>query len=455
MFLRSLYSTSKIWLGLILLPWIAGAAEFGIAAKYAKDQNLLYDPDVLLFWDYEDGENFRYGWQSGISYYQRTNNPADVFLGNYSIRADLYAGTMGYPADVHLLAKPETCLYQRWYRKLEPGFQLTLNGLKNHGFGGYGPGHSATEIYRTRPDGTNTFWAIVDPTPDEQGNMRTAVYYYHPDQAGGYGDLNRFGPIIQTGVWYCIEMMVKMNTIGQRDGELKVWVNGNLEFSRTNMRWRTISPLAINVVSDLVYNGIPKNQAIWFDNRAIARKYIGPASGAGPNAPPIPTTILPVPRDTIMPSVTGLFPVANATEVSAKTLIQFHLKDDRDVDSTTIVLKVNGQAVKPKITGFQRDLTVTYPNQIGYPSGSVVSIVVNAKDVSGNSMPTYNYSFTIAGTPRIAMRPVPNPVTNSQMSEFDPLGRECLVRNGGRPANANGVYLVKDRSKALRLITAK
>ncbi len=267
-------------------------------------------------------------------------------------------------------------------------------------------------------------YAIIYMTADN----RTGLYYYHPDQQGGWGDQVTFGPTIETGRWYCYELMVKLNTPGPYNGEMKCWVDGNLVHSNTSLRWRTVSSLAINLVLDHTYNPVLKTQNVHFDNRVVARKYIGPASGTGPNSPPIPTTILPVPRDTIMPNVSNLFPAANATGVSAKTMITFHIKDDRGVDSTALILKVNGQAIKPKITGFQKDLTVTYPNPAGYASGSVVSVAINAKDVSGNSMPTYNYSFTITGVPGIADRP-PFALAKTVITKqaFDMLGRSVSV----------------------------
>lgn len=447
---------------LLALSTHTGAVEYGIAAKYVKDQNLIYDPGVICFWDYEDGLNFRYGWQSGIPHYVLGNNPANVLLGKYSIRADLYEGTHGYGGNhFYLLEKPELIMYQRWYRKLEVGTQYTVYGLKNHGMGGYGPGHSATEVFGgagNRPDGTDKFWAISGPGLDGDGNIRAGVYYYHPDQIGGYGDGGVFGPILEIGVWHCIELMVKMNTIGQKDGEIKVWVNGNPEFSRTGMRWRDIPELAINVVTDLVYNPIPKDEAIWFDNRVVARKYIGPASGAGPNAAPIPANPPPAPRDTLVPVVSNIYPAPNATGVAAKTVLSFTIKDDRGVDSNTIVLRVNGQNAKPRITGYQRELSITYPYSL--PAGIVVPCSIDAKDVSGNTMPTKSYSFTVVGTPGITERAIASKANELRVKKAcDLLGRKMKIDPGkpsaGRRAQGAHVSYGSDKKARFTVVVPK
>lgn len=454
MFLRSHYSVSKIWLGLLLLNCLASAAEFGIAAKYAKDQNLAYDPDVIALWDYEDGENFRYGWAGGLRGYSRSTDPANLLLGQNSLKSVLYEGTNGN-GDYMIIAS-ENSLFQRWYMKLDAGFQFSATGMKIHGFGGYGTGQSPTVVQGAagiRPDGTNKMYAIIYMTADN----RTGLYYYHPDQRGGWGDQVTFGPTIETGRWYCYEIMVKVNTPGQYNGEMKCWLDGNLVHSNTSLRWRTVNSLAINLVLDHTYNPVVKNQNVHFDNRVVARKYIGPASGTGPNSPPIPTTILPVPRDTILPSVGNLFPAANATDVAAKTMITFHIRDDRGVDSTSLLMKVNGAAVKPKVTGFQRDLTVTYPNPAGYASGSVVTVAINAKDISGNSMPTHNYSFTIAGTPGIA-RGVPIVLqqnADAKTKAFDMLGRSIATDKNKGTLQTRGAYVEQENSRNAKRRIAK
>ena len=49
---------------------------------------------------------------------------------------------------------------------------------------------------------------------------RPGCYYYHPHQRGGYGDGGRFGPRFELGKWHCFEMMLKVNDVGEKNGEI-------------------------------------------------------------------------------------------------------------------------------------------------------------------------------------------------------------------------------------------
>lgn len=50
----------------------------------------------------------------------------------------------------------------------------------------------------------------------------------------------------QRGEWTHIKQYVKMNTIGQKDGILKVWVNDKLKANYTKMIYRTKQNLGID-----------------------------------------------------------------------------------------------------------------------------------------------------------------------------------------------------------------
>lgn len=58
--------------------------------------------------------------------------------------------------------------------------------------------------------------------------------YYHPDQWDGYGDIT-FCQIsffrsakISRDKWNCLELMLKDNTLGRKDGQLSAWLDGRL-----------------------------------------------------------------------------------------------------------------------------------------------------------------------------------------------------------------------------------
>jgi len=127
---------------------------------------------------------------------------------------------------------------------------------------------------------------------------------------------------VPAGRWQCVEVMIKLNTPGQRDGELALWLDGEL-ITRIHKgvrrdRWtgmgfrvrnddggepfdgfsfRTNDKLKINFFWLLHYvtegalrrngvNNLSKPNRVWFDNVVIAKRYIGPISPLADHAAP-------------------------------------------------------------------------------------------------------------------------------------------------------------------------
>lgn len=74
-------------------------------------------------------------------------------------------------------------------------------------------------------------------------------------------------------------MMLKANDPGVRNGELKLWIDGQLKAHHQGIRWRTIDTLKINYVNHSAYFGgswtSPKDQVRYDDNLVVAGSYIG------------------------------------------------------------------------------------------------------------------------------------------------------------------------------------
>jgi hypothetical protein len=85
----------------------------------------------------------------------------------------------------------------------------------------------------------------------------------------------------ERGKWYCIESMVKANTIGKRDGEAAFWVNGVLKARFPDLFLRSIDTLKIDDV-ELRQHALHSERVNkkWYDNVVIAKQYIGPMSVA-------------------------------------------------------------------------------------------------------------------------------------------------------------------------------
>lgn len=110
----------------------------------------------------------------------------------------------------------------------------------------------------------------------------------------------------------------------------------------------------------------------------------------------------PIDNSNIAPFVSDFTPTSGSNSFYKDSNIVFHLIDaDEGVDSSSIVMTVNGQAVAPAITGNSNDYTVTY-DPPGELSGNVV-VTINAKDLASpaNTMTQKTFSFSVNNSLRL------------------------------------------------------
>jgi len=96
----------------------------------------------------------------------------------------------------------------------------------------------------------------------------------------------RPAPNLEGGRWYCFEYMAKMNTPGKADGEIRLWVDGQLTTEAKGLVLRNASHSQIKWDRWMLgpryggkdWAGSPKEQRSWFDALVIATSYIGPAA---------------------------------------------------------------------------------------------------------------------------------------------------------------------------------
>ncbi len=114
---------------------------------------------------------------------------------------------------------------------------------------------------------------------------------------------DRFVP--ERGRWYCMEVMVKANTItpptptpgesteggkngspggrgagvANADGELAAWIDGRLYTHFTGIRWRGSDAVRIKRASLGVYiHESRRDNTVWYDDLVISTGYVGPAA---------------------------------------------------------------------------------------------------------------------------------------------------------------------------------
>lgn len=269
-----------IWvLGMIVVSSSLEAVEYGLAVNYRHDVGIEKDPAVIAATGFETPNwaegAFKYTRALPVGY-EHTRDPSIVLSGKGSLQIQQKAGTH-QPYEFAPAIPENEVVYVRWYRRYEAGYDWTQ--------------HKMPGVYAKASNDQNGT-AGVKPTGCDKyscklfvdWNGQPAFYSYHPDQKTIWGDhfkQNINTPItLQTERWYCFEMMLKSNTPGQYDGELKMWINGVLKGHVQNLRFRTCGTLMINEFTHSAYVGGTWNslrdQKLWDDNLVIATEYIGP-----------------------------------------------------------------------------------------------------------------------------------------------------------------------------------
>lgn len=83
----------------------------------------------------------------------------------------------------------------------------------------------------------------------------------------------------EAGYWVPVEARAKLNTPGQADGEMRLWINGRLEVEQTGLDWHgNYTDHGINAVFLEAYwnRGSPVTQSRWYDNFVVSTEPIGP-----------------------------------------------------------------------------------------------------------------------------------------------------------------------------------
>jgi len=287
----------------------------GIASRYPNDAGISADPSVIFNDGFETYTSANQLTSSGnySNYYQGSNITFDVstlYAGSKSVRIRMpQSGGEVSNAIEKIISPTRDTLFMRAYTRFAPNFagvNSAHSGFWIEGGTYGGPGR--------RPNGTDFFMVMIensrsgsDPEPGY-----THAYVYHPEMDDVYGEhwfpdgsvLNgsqSFGsdfisrPKVNPtrGVWICLEVMVKANTPGSRDGRVAVWQDGVLVADWTGLRLRDVNTVKISKIH--LENGGQGSTQIndrWYDNLVIATSYIGPmVTNASPKLPKPPSNI--------------------------------------------------------------------------------------------------------------------------------------------------------------------
>jgi predicted amidohydrolase len=302
----------------------------GLAAKYPRDAGIGSDPRVVFSENFEaELDDMKKKWSS-VDDRQIMSLSDDRPGGSGGQRSLLmtHMGGKGSGGSLYRTFKPGfDRLFARFYVKFDPECAPIHHFGTN--IGGYNPPTPWPQGGAgLRPGGAKTFTVGVEPF----GDRWVWDYYAYwcemrgsPPNGQTWGNSFIRDPTlkIERGKWICVEVMVKMNTLGESNGELALWIDGRIvsqlgkgfpkgrwEFDKFNpgqggagvrwsderhgretfdvpegglpfegFRWRTTKELNLNYLWVYLYiTKAPEGHIsrVWFDDIVVATDYIGP-----------------------------------------------------------------------------------------------------------------------------------------------------------------------------------
>jgi hypothetical protein len=267
----------------------------GLAKNYPEDRGIEKDADVIFAAGFET-ENWKDEWTQAapLKALKIVGDATDLKFERLSGNALSAVLAKGESTSLNTLYKfrkqigrePEE-IYFRYYLRLGDDWNQTVQGGKlpgaagTYGVAGWGGRKSNGKNGWSARGKFNLTIPADNPLA---GTTPIGTYCYHADMAGFYGTnwiwhRNYLG-FLEKNRWYCLELQTKLNTPGDKDGILRGWIDGQLAFEKTDIRFRHVDKLKIEQIWMNVYHGgtkkSPYDQHVFIDNVVIASKYIGP-----------------------------------------------------------------------------------------------------------------------------------------------------------------------------------
>ncbi len=288
---------------LILTTRHPEAAVFGEPTNL--EPNMSTRSDLVFYGGFEAEAPGSATWNKnwGIGFNNRIANAtlvtgAEALAGSKAIRIDYPQGGVGptqtgmqFPISFGKIAGMQATydsLYLRYYVYFEPGFDFVQGGKLPGLMGG---GNSWSRSGGDQPSGSNG-WTMRFMW---RANGAAVVYAYLPDskyKAGIWGTDIDLGTSFQTGKWHCVEQFIQVNSIGNEDGKLQVWLDNVQVLNLNDVLYRTVDNDSGKVGGIYVSTFHGGNTVDWapsvtsfarFDGFAAALHRVGPLD-QNPNA---------------------------------------------------------------------------------------------------------------------------------------------------------------------------
>lgn len=316
-----------LWLGAAPFP------EQGLASKYVGDRGIDKDSKVVFVESFEAASLneiwSRWETVTDKSGQSLTNDVPPGSSGKSSLVMERVKGSGS-----HLFRRLKNRqggwghdrIFARYYVKFDPD----CGEIHHFGtcLGGNNPATPWPSVKAGQPtDGAKSFWSGIEPFGK---NWTWDFYTYWCEMRGspprgqtwGNSFVRDSNLKVEKGRWICVEQMIKMNNVGETDGEQALWIDGKLighygqgfpngvwtydKFTpgqggpsirwsternapeRSNVpgggapfegfRWRTVPELNVNSLWLYIYTEKSEGHRIKvsFDDVVVATEYIGP-----------------------------------------------------------------------------------------------------------------------------------------------------------------------------------
>ncbi|GAB3036238.1 DNRLRE domain-containing protein [Bowmanella dokdonensis] len=280
----------------------SAGAQSGLAASYPQDK-LIGQHQAVYYAENFDSQSWmdslseKLGtqestWSNAATLKYLTHQQAGYFLPSEGRSAVArftpdknLALNLDYYFAKHHGNEPEEA-YVRYYLKLAEGADISGGG-KLPGFGGTynkaGWGGRPNDGYQGWSARGAFMGTIDNPQSPFHGHMPIGSYLYEAIDERKYGRVLPWGhPLaaLAPGRWVCIEQHLKLNTPGQNDGLLEVWIDGVKILIRDQLIFRHTTELKIEKIwFNFYFGGVEKPKRafdMYLDNIVIASQYIGP-----------------------------------------------------------------------------------------------------------------------------------------------------------------------------------
>jgi hypothetical protein len=284
-------------------------ATTGLAAEFPRDEGIARHPDVFMATRFDAGISCD-GW-TYCSHSEEVGNgrlttddeppeegfaPLDgpAFRVHYS-PGDLGGGSQEYDF-VAAGHGEQDDVYFRYYLRFGADFIPIVDGGKMPGISG---DNSVCGNGGAPADGTcgwtlrgSFIHAMAEDNPLYPAQV-IGTYAYHGLMEGDYGDAWRWQSqglgVVELSRWVCVEQHVRVNTPGESDGVLEVWIDGHPAYARDDVFLRDVPPYAIEgnlgvrkIWSNHYHGGTSPTTAsltLFMDNVVVAKSRIGCTEG--------------------------------------------------------------------------------------------------------------------------------------------------------------------------------